>query len=98
MIYNNNWENKELIEFNNKLFYLNLILNSEFKYLFLTSLISSDLLIDKESYQEHIETCNFIKNNITLMKFDNVNDKEKILEYITNTLETLNIEYNEKYL
>jgi hypothetical protein len=78
---------------------LNSILNNgETFHMFLGSLISADSLVDKHAYKENISICNFIKNNIKLMKFDDINDEGKILKYINKTLETLSKEFEEKYL
>jgi hypothetical protein len=93
------YSNIKLLNFCKKVIGLNLILsNEETRYMFLGSLISADSLVDKHAYKENISTCNFIKNNIKLMKFDDINDEGKILKYINKTLETLSKEFEEKYL
>lgn len=91
--------NEKLLNFCKKVIGLNLILsNEETRYMFLGSLISTDSLVDKHAYKENISICNFIKNNIKLMKFDDINDEGKIIRHINETLEILVKEFEEKYL
>lgn len=93
------YSNEKLLNFCKKVMGLNSILNNgETFYMFLGSLISADSLVDKHAYKENISICNFIKNNIKLMKFDDINDEGKILRYIDKTLEILVKEFEEKYL
>lgn len=93
------YSNEKLLNFCKKVIGLNLILNNEeTRYMFLGSLICADSLVDKHAYKENISICNFIKNNIKLMKFNDINDEGKIIRHINETLEILGKEFEEKYL
>lgn len=62
------------------------MLNDEkIRYFYLVSLISSDNLVDAESFESSIESQEFIVNNIDLMDLDDKLKKE-VLKYVKKGL------------
>ena len=72
------------------------ILNSNLKYLFFASLISSDTLNSSEDYKKSINDCNFIIEHIDEISFnDGEKGKKETLKYIKNALKILKKESKE---
>lgn len=72
------------------------ILNSNLKYLFFASLISSDTLNSSEDYNNSIDKCNFIIENIDEISFnDGEKGKKETLRYIKKALKMLKKEAKE---
>lgn len=72
------------------------ILNSNLKYLFFASLISSDALNSSEDYDKSIDKCNLIIEHIDEISFENgEKGKKETLKYIKNALKILKKESKE---
>lgn len=72
------------------------ILNSNLKYLFFASLISSDTLNGSEDYEKAVNDCNFIIEHIDEISFnDGEKGKKETLKYIKNALKILKKESKE---
>ena len=72
------------------------ILNSNLKYLFFASLISSDALNGSEDYDKSIDKCNLIIEHIDEISFENgEKGKKETLKYIKNALKILKKESKE---
>ena len=72
------------------------ILNSNLKYLFFASLISSDALNSSEDYDKAIDKCNLIIEHIDEISFENgEKGKKETLKYIKNALKILKKESKE---
>lgn len=69
---------KPLFEFCKKIWGYKLALESDMRYLFLVSLISSDNLTDEQKCIDSIERINFILNNIELFDLKDNLKKETI--------------------
>ena len=64
------------------------VLNSEYKYLFLVSLISSDSILNKEDAIESLEIVNYIINNID--NFDLTSEiKSEVIKYMNKSKKIL---------
>lgn len=63
------------------------IFNSELRYFYLGSLISSDNLVDVESCEKAIEKTSFIIEHIDEFVLDEPEDKKQILGYAQNGLD-----------
>jgi hypothetical protein len=64
------------------------VLNSENRYLFLVSLISSDSILNKEDAIESLEIVNYINDNID--NFDLTSEiKSDVIKYINKSKKTL---------
>ena len=66
-------------------------IKSDNKYLFLTSLISSDNIIDKESVNYSLSILNFIKTYINLFELSK-KDNEEVLKYVNKGIQICNEE------
>ena len=87
-------KNEKLLAFCNQIIAINHILNNEeSRSMFLASLVSLDALYGEQSYEESINMCYFIKDNISLMMFDDPELSDKIIKYIDDSLEVLQEEY-----
>lgn len=87
-------KNEKLLAFCNKIIAINHILNNEeSRYMFLASLISIDALYGEHSYEDSINMCYFIKNNISLMMFDDPELSDEIIKYVDDSLKVLQEEY-----
>lgn len=72
------------------------ILNSELKYLFFASLISSDTLNSSEDYNNSIDKCNLIIEHIDEISCtDGEKGKKETLKYIKKALKVLKKEAKE---
>ena len=61
--------------------------------MFFVSLISADILVDKQSCEETIETAIFILNNIDLFVIDD-DIKRMVIHYSNNAIEIASAELN----
>ena len=72
------------------------ILNSNLKYLFFASLISSDALNSSEDYDKSVDKCNLIIEHVDEISFNNgEKGKKETLKYIKNALKILKKEAKE---
>ena len=72
------------------------ILNSNLKYLFFASLISSDALNSSEDYDKSIDKCNLIIEHIDEISFnDGEKGKKETLKFTKNALKILKKESKE---
>ena len=55
---------------------ISFVLKSEFKYLYLASLISAETIYDKQTAEHSLEKLQFIKDNIKLLNLDAEERKE----------------------
>jgi hypothetical protein len=73
----------------------NILVNSQFRYLYLAGLISSDNLMEnKDNYKYSMDSLNYIKDNISKMDKLTESEKAEILEFVDKGLDILNTEYN----
>lgn len=77
--------NEKLLKFVESVILYKKILESEMKYLFLTSLISSDTLLSADDCKKSIEILSFIKSNIDLICVSD-KDVKKNLNFINDGL------------
>jgi len=75
------------IDINERIKRLSEIFNSEMRYFYLGSMISSDNLVDVESCEKAIEKATFIIEHIDDFVLDDVEDRKQILGYAQNGLE-----------
>ena len=75
------------IDINERIKRLSEIFNSEMRYFYLGSMISSDNLVDVESCKNAIEKATFIIEHIDDFVLDDVEDRKQILGYAQNGLE-----------
>ena len=70
------------------------ILSSDFVWLYLASLISSDILDSKEKCVESLEKLNFIKDNIDKLELSE-EVKNKIIDYSIKGIDIVNRDLKE---
>lgn len=75
------------IDINERIKRLSEIFNSELRYFYLGSMISSDNLVDVESCKKAIEKATFIIEHIDDFVLDDVEDRKQILGYAQNALD-----------
>lgn len=80
--------NPKIYEFLKKLIGINFILKSDYKYMYLVSMISSDNSYDEKSANESLEELKFLKNNINLLDIDDETYKE-VKKYINKGLKII---------
>jgi len=86
--------NRKVYEFLKKLIAIDLMLKSDFKYMYLVSMISSDNSYDLESANKCLEELKFLRNNIDLLNIDEDTYKE-VKKYLKKGFKIINRDLKE---
>ena len=83
--------NQPLTEFCKKICSYRIALESDKKYLFLSSLVSADTLLDEQSCLNSLSTINFIVDNIKLLDLTN---ESEVLKFLKKEIKIVKKELN----